>query len=164
MDTDVVELILADHRRFEDLFRELRSSEGDRRTALAELAGLLVAHAEAEETQVYPALRRLGAADGEEVEHGSEEHDEGHRALLALLEVGEPGGSGWDEALEELSGAITHHLDEEERTLLNDARERLTRDRRGALGAEFARMRARLLDSGCGGVEQVRELVRRAGS
>ena len=42
---DVVELILQDHRRMEDLFRLMRSVEADRAAALQEFADLLVAHA-----------------------------------------------------------------------------------------------------------------------
>lgn len=160
MSSDVVELILADHRRFEDLFRELRSSEGDRHTALGDLSALLVAHAQAEETEVYPALRKSSQVDDEEVEHGAEEHAEGHEALLELLEADEPGTESWDEKLEKLSGSITHHLDEEERTILNDARNTLTQERRDELGDAFLRSRQHYLDKGCGHVEYVRELVR----
>lgn len=160
MSSDVVEMILADHRRFEDLLHELRSAEGDRRTALAELSALLVAHAEAEESEVYPVLRKSSEVDDEEVEHGAEEHAEGHGALLELLEAGEPGSATWDEKLEKLSGSITHHLDEEERTLLNDARHTLTQERRGELGNAFLGSQQNFLDKDCGHVEYVRKLVR----
>jgi len=139
---DVVELILTDHRRFEDLFRDLRSADGERHAALAELSALLVAHAEAEELEVYPAIRRSSEVDDDEVDHGAEEHAEGHEALLGLLEAGEPGSASWDEKLEELSGSITHHLDEEERTILNDARHTLTEERRAELGHSAACTRA----------------------
>ncbi|NUT96183.1 MAG: hemerythrin domain-containing protein, partial [Saccharothrix sp.] len=67
MATDVVDLILNDHRRFEELFRELRDRSSDRPTLLSELAALLVAHAEAEESEVYPALKRYKRVDDEEV-------------------------------------------------------------------------------------------------
>ncbi|RRO18673.1 hemerythrin domain-containing protein [Saccharopolyspora rhizosphaerae] len=164
MSSDVVELILADHRKFEDLFRELRSSEGDRRTALGDLSALLVAHAQAEETEVYPTLRKSSQVDDEEVEHGAEEHAEGHEALLDLLEVDEPGGDSWDEKLEQLSETITHHLDEEERTILNDARATVTQQRRDELGEAFLRSRQHYLDKDCGRIEYVRELVRESQS
>ncbi|SEQ13581.1 hypothetical protein SAMN05216481_104135 [Streptomyces radiopugnans] len=42
--SDVVELILRDHRRMEDLFRTMRNAEADRAGALGEFAALLVAH------------------------------------------------------------------------------------------------------------------------
>lgn len=163
MSDDVVDLILADHRRFEDLFRQLRSAEADRRQALTNLSELLVAHAEAEESDVYPFLRRLRDVPESEVDHGAEEHAEGHRALLELLEVSEPGSSEWDEKLENLSESITHHLDEEERTILNDARQDVDDDRRTELGVAFAAARRKRLQENCGRVEYVRDLVRQRG-
>ncbi|MEU2915271.1 hemerythrin domain-containing protein [Streptomyces massasporeus] len=156
---DVVELILQDHRRMEDLFRRMRSVEDDRAGALREFAGLLIAHAQAEEAEVYPALKRYKKIDDEEVEHGEHEHDEGNEALLELLEVEEVGSDEWDSKLEELVEAVTHHADEEERTILNGARENVAMERREELGVAFVRERARQLNAGCGSVENVRKLV-----
>ncbi|HET6856287.1 MAG TPA: hemerythrin domain-containing protein [Streptomyces sp.] len=157
---DVVELILDDHRTMEELFREMRSVEADRGSALRSFAELLIAHGEAEEIKVYPALKRYKKIDDEEVEHGEEEHAEGNKALLALLEVDEIGSDEWDEKLEELVEAVTHHTDEEERTILNSARENVATDRRAELGAAFTDERARLLDAGCGDIETVRKVVK----
>ncbi|MGW0551564.1 hemerythrin domain-containing protein [Streptomyces sp. Wb2n-11] len=157
--TDVVELILKDHRRMEDLFHAMRSVEADRAAALSEFADLLIAHGEAEEAEVYPALRRYKKVDDEEVEHGEEEHTEGNKALAALLEVSEVGSDEWDEKLEELSQAISHHTDEEERTLLNHARELVKDERRAELGAAFVRERDRLIKENCGSLENVRKVI-----
>ncbi|MFK0060411.1 hemerythrin domain-containing protein [Streptomyces werraensis] len=157
--SDVVELILQDHRRMEDLFRRMRSVEDDRGAALREFSDLLIAHALAEESEVYPALKRYKNIEDDEVEHGEEEHDEGNQALLALLEVEEIGGEEWDEKLEELVEAVTHHADEEERTILNGARENVAMDRREELGKAFWEERERQLKSGCGSVENVRRIV-----
>ncbi|MFD5080499.1 hemerythrin domain-containing protein [Streptomyces sp. NPDC058371] len=156
---DVVELILEDHRRMEDLFRKMRSVEADRSTALKEFADLLIAHALAEEAEVYPALKRYKDIDNEEVEHGESEHEEGNKALLALLEVDEVGSEDWDEKLEDLVEAIAHHTDEEERTILNGARENVAMERREELGAAFLEERARRLKSGCGSIENIRSIV-----
>ncbi|MFC7344805.1 hemerythrin domain-containing protein [Saccharopolyspora griseoalba] len=163
MSEDVVELILADHRRFEELLRALRSAEGDRRSALGELASVLVAHAEAEESEVYPVLRELSADDAEDVDHGAEEHAEGHEALLALMECDAPGTDEWDSRLEALSESVTHHLDEEERTVLNDARASVGEQRRAELGRIFRDKRRELIDARCGRIDRVRELVARKG-
>ncbi|GGY73785.1 hypothetical protein GCM10010300_16730 [Streptomyces olivaceoviridis] len=157
---DVVELILQDHRRMEDLFRLMRSVEADRASALEEFADLLIAHALAEEAEVYPALKRYRNIDDEEVEHGEHEHDEGNEALLALLEVDEVGSEEWDEKLEALVEAVTHHADEEERTILNGARENVAAERRAELGAAFLEERERRLKAGCGSVDNVRRLVK----
>lgn len=156
---DVVELILRDHRAMEDLFREMRSVDADRAAALHRFADLLIAHAEAEEAEVYPALRRYKKVDDEEVEHGVEEHAEGNEALLALLEAGEPGSEDWDEKLEALVQAVNHHLDEEERSLINDTRENVGSARRAELGRAFARARRDQLASAPGRLENVRRIV-----
>lgn len=156
---DVVALILEDHRTMEDLFHRMRSVEADREKALREFSALLIAHAEAEEAEVYPALKRFRRIDDEEVEHGSEEHQEGNEALLALLEVDEVGSDDWDEKLEELVQAINHHTDEEERTILNGARENVPTERRDELGAAFLEARARFLSQDCGSIDNVRKVV-----
>ena len=157
---DVVELILQDHRRMEDLFRLMRSVEADRAAAFQEFADLLVAHALAEEAEVYPALKRYRNIDDEEVEHGEHEHDEGNEALLNLLEVKEVGSEDWDSKLEELVEAVTHHTDEEERTILNGARENVAMSRREELGAAFLEDRARRLKDQPGSVENLRRIVK----
>jgi hemerythrin-like domain-containing protein len=159
---DVVELILADHREFERLLRALRNREEDRAARLRELADLLVAHAEAEEQEVYPVLQRKAPEEAEEIEHGSEEHSEGHEALLALLDADPDDVEAFEEQLEELSEALTHHLDEEERDVLNAARENVATDVREELGAAFLRVRRKLLDHGAGDRDNVARLVEEA--
>ncbi|WP_436497696.1 hemerythrin domain-containing protein [Actinokineospora sp. HUAS TT18] len=161
MTTDVLDLILADHRRFEDLFRDLRDRTNDRGKLLDELSTRLVAHAEAEEAEVYPALRRFKDITDEEVEHGAEEHAEGNEELLALLEIEDTESDAWEEQLGELVKAVAHHLDEEERTILSDARETVPEARRAELGAAFVEARDARIEAGCGELDYVRDLVAR---
>ncbi|WP_020388263.1 hemerythrin domain-containing protein [Kribbella catacumbae] len=156
---DVVEVILADHRWFEEALRELRDVQADRAAVLADLATVLIAHAEAEESEVYPSLHKRDAIDAEEVEHSEHEHDEGNEALLALMEVEDTASEEFGEKVHELSEALSHHLDEEERDVLNPARTDVTEDVRSRLGKAFATERARLIDSGCGSLDTVRKLV-----
>ncbi|MEV0254489.1 hemerythrin domain-containing protein [Streptomyces sp. NPDC050732] len=157
---DVVELILQDHRTMEDLFRDMRSVEADRAAALSEFADLLIAHALAEEAEVYPALRRFKNIDDEEVEHGEEEHEEGNKALLELLEVEDVGSDEWDEKLENLVEAVNHHTDEEERTILNGARENVAMERREELGVAFLKERDKQLSAHCGSVDNIRRILK----
>lgn len=160
---DVIERILGDHAEFERLLRTMRSADADRRTALAEFADLLVAHAEAEEAEVYPTLRDQVPRDEEgEVDHGREEHAEGHEELLALLEVDDVGSEGFSEQLEEVSEVVMHHLDEEEREVLNLARANVTDEVRADLGRAFMQARAAQLAGHPGRVDNVRRLVERA--
>ena len=159
---DVVEIILADHRWFEEALRELRDVQSDREAVLADLATVLIAHAEAEEAKVYPALRTKDAIDAEEVEHSEHEHDEGNEALLDLMEIEDTDSEEFSKQLHELSEALTHHLDEEERDVLNPARTDVSEEVRRNLGDAFAEERARLIDSGCGDIANVRKIVARA--
>lgn len=159
---DVVELILEDHRRFEHLLRQLRDSSSDRDAVRRALAALHVAHAEAEEKFVYPALRRKEAIDEHEAEHGAEEHAEGNEKLLAVLELKGTDTQAFEDAVEELAEAINHHLTEEELTILNPARDEVSERVRAELGEKFATERNRQIDADCGRLENVRRLVKQA--
>ncbi|WP_328733723.1 hemerythrin domain-containing protein [Streptomyces bobili] len=133
--------------------------EADRAAALREFSDLLIAHALAEETKVYPALKRYRKIDDEEVEHGEEEHEEGNKALLELPKVDEVGSREWDEGLEGLVQAVTHYADEEERTILNGKRQNVAMERREELGEAFVEERERQLKAGCAAVDNVRRIV-----
>ncbi|HVM13545.1 MAG TPA: hemerythrin domain-containing protein [Egibacteraceae bacterium] len=156
---DVVELILADHREFERLFRELRNRDTDRASVLRELADLLVAHALAEESEVYPGLRAQVPDESDEIRHSVQEHAEGNEALARLQAVDDVDSQEFEDALEELVEAVTHHIDEEERDVLNAARESVAERTRLNLGEGFMRARLGWLQNGAGEPERVRELV-----
>ena len=159
---DVIDLILADHRLFEELLRQLRDETNDRDGLRAILSLVLVAHSEAEEKVVYPQFRQKRAIDSDEAEHSSHEHDAANAALLRVLETKDTDSDEFSEAVGTLSGAVHHHLDEEEREILNPARHDLSDQVRGELGAAFARQRIAQMDDDCGNVKNVRRLVERA--
>lgn len=156
---DVIDLILEDHRRFEGMLRTMRDASADRDAARRAFSELHVAHATAEEEIVYPQLRRKDAITAHEEEHGEEEHAEGHEALLAVLELKGTDTQSYDDALEKLAEAITHHLTEEELSILNPAREEVGAQVRAELGRTWAERRNALLDEGCGSLTQVRAIV-----
>ena len=106
--------------------RAAQRAERPRRPAPADRRAL-VAHGEAEESKVYPQLERKDAIDEEEAEHGKKEHDEGYETLLPLLEATELYDEDFSEHLHEFSETLLHHLDEEERDILNPAREDVSR-------------------------------------
>lgn len=156
---DVVELILDDHRRFEELLRDLRDSSSDREGLRQAFSTLHVAHALAEEKHVYPRLRRKDAIGEHEAEHGEEEHAEGNEALLAVLELKGTDTQAFDDALEKLATVVNHHLTEEEITILNPAREEVSEQERTRLGEAFVTERNAQIDADCGAIEHVRTLV-----
>lgn len=158
---DVVELILDDHRLFEELLRALRDVEADREAARAALADAVVAHGEAEESEVYPQLRRTDAISAHDEHHGEEEHAEGNEALLELLRCEATDTQEFDDAVEKLATALNHHIGEEEQTILNPARTDVSEDVRRDLVTRWTAMRNHLLDDGCGSVENVERIVER---
>jgi hemerythrin-like domain-containing protein len=158
-DGDVVDLILADHRLFEDLLHFVRDKTKDRAAGRQALADVVVAHAIAEELHVYPTLERKGAVDDEDIEHGKHEHLEGNERLLDLLAVTDVQSEDFDEAVENVTKALAHHLDEEEREILNPARTDVEDSVKRDLGKKFAAERNRQLDSGPVDTERLRRLI-----
>ena len=156
---DVIDLILDDHRRFEGLLRDLRDASQDRDAVRQAFAALHVAHALAEESYVYPKLRKQRAVGEHEAEHGQEEHAEGNEALLAVLELSGTDTQAFDDAVEELAGVVNHHLTEEELTILNPAREEVGPRVLAELGEQFATERNRQIDDGCGSLTNLRRIV-----
>ena len=159
---DVIELILDDHFRFEALLRQLRNSSSDRDAVRKAFAALHVAHAEAEERYVYPQLLQKRAIGDHAEHHGEEEHAEGNEALLAVLELNGTNTQAFDDAVEELSRLVNHHLAEEELTILNPARKEVSDGVRAELGKTFAVERNALIDADCGRIENIRQIVARA--
>ena len=159
---DVVELILADHRVFESLLRDLRDTTADREAARAALANVLIAHGEAEEAKVYAQLNTKRAITKGEADHGEQEHAEGNEKLLALLECKGTDTQKFDDAVEELATALNHHIGEEEQTILNPARTEVSERVRQDLGVAWATLRNQLLDDEAGAIENVRTIVAKA--
>ena len=160
---DVIDLIIDDHRLFEQLLRQLRDSTQDRDAVRKAFANVLIAHGEAEEELVYPTLRQKAAdVTGHDVEHGHEEHAEGNEALLAVLELKGTGTQAFSDAVEELSNLVTHHIAEEELTILAPARTEVTEKVRRDLGEKWAARRNELIDQNCGSIANVRRIVEQA--
>ncbi|MER7861564.1 glycerol kinase GlpK [Amycolatopsis japonica] len=134
--SDLVEVVLADHRRIEQLFRDLRNDEADRPALIAELSASLVAHATATERIVRPDATESGLAD----------------ELLAVLESADS-----EKALAALENSVDAHIRAEERGLLNEFRRTLSTSDRTGLGRAFVAERQRQLDLGCGSAAHVRE-------
>ncbi len=143
MASDVVDLILQDHREVERLFDELESSPDKRPSLVPVLTTLLTAHSRAEEAEVYPVARDE-AGETEEVAHSQEEHLLADQ-LLAQLAGSDPASPTFDKALSELVEAVTHHVEEEEAKVLPGMRARLSEQRRIELGEAFLASRARHL-------------------
>ncbi|MBK7722362.1 MAG: hemerythrin domain-containing protein [Austwickia sp.] len=160
---DICQLILQDHRTLESLLSDLRVAVQDREATRAAFAALLMAHSEGEEQAVYPSLTRTTPEVGQdEVSHGREEHAEGVAALLELLECKGVETAKFEKALEKVSAYVTHHLAEEELTILGPALTSVPEKKRREIGSQWLAARGELLDADCGSIEYVRASVEKA--
>lgn len=111
---DWLATIVDHHSRIESAFdTALAASDGPaRQTAVRLLASLLTAHANAEETVIYPIL-----ADSGEKSHAVMAYEEQAmvKIELAKLEKLDPMGKEWREKLEHIRGAVLHHVYQEEK-------------------------------------------------
>ncbi|MCP3798392.1 hemerythrin domain-containing protein [Allokutzneria sp. A3M-2-11 16] len=163
MGVDVVDLIMQDHREVERLFDELKRHPERRPLLVPVLAAMLTAHSRAEESEVYPVAKD-DADEAEEIAHSQAEHVQAEQLLLKLTET-DPEAPEFDKVLAELVDAVTHHVEEEETTVLPQMRARLDEDRRMQLGKAFAASRARHLGDRPGSAtkEELRFQARNAG-
>jgi hemerythrin superfamily protein len=103
------------------------------------LTTLLVAHSRAEEAEVYPvAASEAGEAD--DVAHSQEEHVKAEQ-LLEQLAGADPESPAFDQVLNELVDAVTHHVEEEESSVLPGMRDHLDESRLAELGEAFVATR-----------------------
>jgi hemerythrin superfamily protein len=134
---DVVEAVLADHRRFRTLFEEFERATGDDRARLWQMLvrGLAV-HETAEEEIVHPRTRRLVDGGDDIVDARVAEEDEAKKALAALERAGldDPEFEGRYFALK---GDVLAHADAEEREELPALRECTTDEDRRRMGSIF---------------------------
>ncbi len=131
---DVVDLITRDHEEMKRLFGELQNNRTARPGLVPVLTTLITAHERAEEAEVYPAARAAGGTD--DVEHSQEEHIEADQ-LLAQLVATDPESTDFDAVLAKVVESVTHHLEEEESTVLTHMRENIDGRRLDELGRAF---------------------------
>ncbi|WP_328324655.1 hemerythrin domain-containing protein [Kribbella sp. NBC_00382] len=139
MTADVVDLIMQDHREVERLFDELKDHPEKRKGLVPVLTTLLSAHSRAEESVVYPAAA-AEADEADDVAHSQEEHVEADQ-LLAKLAATDPDSAAFDKVLQDLVDAVSHHVNEEESSVLPGIRAKLSEKRRLELAEAFAASR-----------------------
>jgi len=139
-DLDGLDLLKAQHRAVDRLFRDIQSAKGARKaTSFRELADLLAVHATIEEWIFYPGVR---SAETEELlAESREEHLAMKRTLADLLDQ-DVAGETFDAKLSVLEEQVHHHaMEEEEGKLFPKVRAATYDDYRAALaGAMIALM------------------------
>ena len=178
-DTDLIEVILNDHRRFEAAFVELESRAGDaqsRKDLVDHVIAELVRHEVAEEQFMYPVARERLRKGDEIADHEIEEHAEAEAVLKQLEGLG-PDSPQFEGLVEKMIEDVRHHMKEEETDLLPRLREACDEEELQDLGhkvlaaKEFAPTRPHphapdkppanlILGPGIGFIDKIRDTLR----
>jgi Hemerythrin HHE cation binding domain len=148
-DTDVRGLLHVDHARILDLAKELAESESTsrRRTLLAELKPLLVAHSRSEEASVYtPMMALRNYPDSRRAANeGMVEHNLADIVLNRLADTPDVTTDMWVAHAKVLHEALEHHIKEEESTLFEELGEHFTDEDRARMAIHFQSGKDKLL-------------------
>lgn len=105
--------VLAHHRQIEHAFDRALNADGgaERRQAASNLAVILMAHSNAEEAVLYPAL-----VEASSKAHTTMAYEEQAAAKInmAILESLDPMSREWRDKLEHIQGAVLQHVYQEE--------------------------------------------------
>lgn len=145
--TDAVKLLKDDHKQVKELFREYEGL-GERAHAkkgklAREIIIQLTAHAKIEEEIFYPTVQQRVKALKDVVLEGEEEHHVAER-LMNELQGMDPSDEHFDPKMKVLIESVEHHIKEEEKEMLPDAKEKLGNET-SALGEQMARRKEELL-------------------
>ena len=113
-----IELLMADHRKVEDLFEqyeaEKEADDATKRRIANKICAELTVHAQVEEEIFYPWVREnLDEDDMEMLEEAQIEHN-GAKDLIAQIEAATDVDATYDAMVKVLSEYIKHHVKEEE--------------------------------------------------
>ena len=147
---DAIALLKADHKKVEDLFKQVEAL-GDRAHAsrgklFAKIDAELTVHAQIEEKIFYPAFKartQPNTEPGDEVLEAYEEHDN-VKGMLAKLEALEPSDETYNAKLQVLSELVKHHVKEEETEMFKQARKLFDKTELEELGEKLAAAKLRL--------------------
>src|SRR4051812_2698966 len=146
-DLDALDLLRAQHRAVDGLFRQIQSAKGaGKATSFHELADMLAVHATIEEWIFYPGVR---STETEELlAESREEHLAMKRTLADMLDE-DVAGEAFDAKLSLLQEQVHHHaIEEEEAKLFPKVRAATDADYRAAMAGEMIAMMVELQEKG----------------
>jgi hemerythrin superfamily protein len=129
LEIDVVDLLLTQHARIEELFLLVAGSTGNaKRDAFDDLARLLAVHETAEEEVVHPLSRGLVDGGDSLIDARLEEERQAKQTLTELINA-DVEDDGFDTALLLLRDAVLTHARYEERYEFPQLREKVPAER-----------------------------------
>ncbi len=135
---DLFELLESEHEQLEGILEQLEETSPtspQRQELFMKLKQELKPHMKAEEAVFYPALMQHSSCRQDALE-ATEEH---HAAELILNEMDSMSlqDEHWAAKLVVLTDLVQHHVEEEESTIFDDAREFLSEDQLDSIMKQF---------------------------
>ncbi len=123
---DAIDLLKADHKAVDDLFKEFESARDDnnapmRRALVAQICDALTVHAQIEEEIFYPALRRASKEAADLLNEAAVEH-QSLKDIIARLRKAPTSDPLYDAGVQVLGEYVKHHVREEESEIFPKAR------------------------------------------
>ena len=143
--TDIVELILADHGPLKALIETLKSEDAsldEKKEAFESFAPLLVAHAKPEEQSLYVSMKENEETKTEGIE-GDIEHELADRLCEELKT--ETDDDVFEAKVKVLAELVEHHIEEEEEEMLPTFREESETSEREEIGRRYLELRAEFI-------------------
>lgn len=146
--TDIVNLILEDHKPLKQLIKVMKDTDKDlevRADAFAEFAPLLISHAKPEEQVLYTFMK----SDEELREEGFEgdvEHQLADQMVEEIMRTEDQ--DLWSARVKVLAELVEHHIEEEEEELLPDFKKNSEVKERSKMGEMFLRLKTEMLAKG----------------
>jgi len=129
--------VIDHHRQIEAGFYRALHAAGapERRSAAADLAVILMAHSNAEEAVLYPAL-----VEGSSKAHTTLAYEEQAAAKInmAILESLDPMSQEWTDKLRHIQGAVAQHVYQEESSWFPDLVRNVPADKQQQLTKRYA--------------------------
>jgi hemerythrin-like domain-containing protein len=122
-DPRAIALLKEEHHKFRELFDKAENAEGEALVPVArEICLRLSVHMTIEEELLYPAVKRLGEEEKDEVDEGIVEHASG-KALCAEIEQLDGTEELFKSKVHVLGEETIHHIDEEDDKLFETAKQ-----------------------------------------
>jgi hemerythrin-like domain-containing protein len=137
---EILDTLKQEHEEVADLLKKLVDSESgaERKRLVAKIKSALLPHVEAEQTVLYDAL--IAAGDKNIQQDGKEgyiEHRLAAETLATLETISNATSAEFGATAKVLKELIEHHVQEEERNVWADAKEKFSDDERVAMNHKY---------------------------
>jgi len=135
--TDVVTLVMNDHRTVETLYAQHKTATDDQKQLIGhELVKEICKHANAEEMTLYPFIKANVPNGDQIISHCNDEHTEVETELYKLDGM-KPTESGYDSMWAKAMADLQHHVQDEEQNILPHLKKAVDQAALIKLGEQF---------------------------